>query len=504
MGKKITKDFGLTKLIEYYNILGKIPIRDDFKKNKWSPHYDWYTEQFGSMKNACFEAGLINKPLSDQERINISIEKLIEIANKLNRCPIVSEYENIKHEGFVRRVLEDKLKLKYNDICRKYISQYNINNVRGDATKEELIEDLITLKNKLGRTPMLEEICRNNGLYSYNVYERVFNKKFSDIIKEMGWELIGHEPIIRSKEELLNDFLKLFNKLGKLPYSYEINKEPNMASYSTYIKYFGSIENVCKILNIDYQKYFKGSGAGKVIYDKNNEICKSYIERDITNFFIDNNIKYSKETLYKSIISNCKKRIRLDWKIEIDYGIKYIEYFGMFRKNPRGGIDNRYTKLAKEKIKLIKNNNLIDDFIFIYPEDIENKTLIEIFKPYFNKQLIENKYEKFDDKELIKYEYEYLYKKLNEIDNNFGRFLTLKEIQNDLNFKNIFSKFYKYGGYVYFQLYYLEEFLNRNKKLKDWHIEYLTKVINGHLQNKQKSNIEQINKSKEILDNYNK
>ena len=46
--------------------------------------------------NACYQANLCEKPLTEIERVEISINELIKLANKLNKCPTVEEYERIK------------------------------------------------------------------------------------------------------------------------------------------------------------------------------------------------------------------------------------------------------------------------------------------------------------------------------------------------------------------------------------------------------------------------
>lgn len=89
-----------------YDQLGKLPTRQDLHDYNCVPTYEYYYKKFGTLKNAYYNYGLIEKPLSDDERIQISINELEKMANILNRCPTVAEYEAIRHRGFVRRVLE--------------------------------------------------------------------------------------------------------------------------------------------------------------------------------------------------------------------------------------------------------------------------------------------------------------------------------------------------------------------------------------------------------------
>jgi len=373
------KTESLNKLREYYNILGKIPTKEDFNKYNWKPNYSYYYKNFDTYENACYLAKLIDKPLTDEERIGISIKNLIDLYNEIGRCPKVSEYESIKHKGFQRRVLEDKLNMKYNDICRKYLS-CKVNSDK-DITKEDIIQSITKMYKELGRPPMFIEV-KTQCKYSMNLFKSKFNMTFNDVIKSLGWIPYGSDVTYRSKEDLLNDFLALFNKLNRIPYYNDIDNCREIASTPTYIKYFGTIENVCKLLDIDYELFYKNAGAGKICFDSNNNLCKSLIEKDISNYFIFNNINFEKETKYNSYIDNCKKRF--DWKIDVNDKFYLIEYFGMYDGKNRGSLGRRYSKNVKKKIKLLYKNNLIDKCILIFPWDIKHKTLDEIFNPYIN------------------------------------------------------------------------------------------------------------------------
>ena len=68
--------------------------------------------------------------------------------------------------------------------------------------------------------------------------------------------------------------------------------------------------------------------------------------------------------------------------------IYYIEYFGMYSRNPKGKIMKKYKTRTKYKIKLLYKYNFIDKCIFIFPWDIKHKTLDEIFEPYINEEIV--------------------------------------------------------------------------------------------------------------------
>jgi hypothetical protein len=375
---KINKEWALEQLKKFANLLNRRPTVKDFKNSNWQPTVYYYQDNFGGLINACVVAGITDKPLTESERIEISVNELINLANKLKRCPYVYEYEELQHNGFVRRDLEKHLEMKYNDICRKYIPQYEVNMNYDKKAKEELINDLIKLKEKLGRTPMMQELNnKNNGItYHWNVYKRIFNKPYNEIIKDLGWGLTGHESTCKSDDELLEDFYNLFLKNKRIPFNREIDECIDMASSSTYIYRFESIKNVCSLLNIDYEDFYKSSGTGKVCFDKLSNICKSSIELKISNFLIDNDISFKKETRY---LLHKNDRRRYDWTINVNNQVYHVEYAGLYNSNSKSKICKVYNKNIKRKVKDLYQNNLLDKCIFIFPWDIKNKSLEEIF-----------------------------------------------------------------------------------------------------------------------------
>jgi len=376
-----TKECALENLKEYYNTYNKILTREEFKKYNLTPAYDWYSQNFGNYKQACFEAGLIEKPLTDEERIEISIIELIKLSEELGKCPTVSEYESVIHKGFVRRVLEGKLHLKYNDICKLYISNYNVNSDR-DIDPAEITENLKIVCEKLGRPPFYTEL-RDFGLhYSYNLFESKFHMSYNQLISNMGYEPSGSTTFIRSKEEMLDDFNKLFIKLKRVPYVDDLNKG-DVASWSTYIKHFDSIENICELLDIDYDKYYKSTGAGSTCLDKNGGKCRSFTECIITNFYIDNNIEYIKEPKYIDVTIIKRDRRKFDWGLTVNGKKLFVEYAGMYYPNKMySHINKKYVHKIDNKIEDLKNIGVFDKCLFIYPEDIKTKTLKEIFEPF--------------------------------------------------------------------------------------------------------------------------
>lgn len=381
---KLPDNFLISELKRFYKENGRIPKQKDFRHNSEYPSYDAFNDRFG-WQNALKLVGLIESVLDINDRVNISINELIDLANKLQRCPTVLEYKSLNHRGLKRRALENRLSMKYNDICRKYLKEYDLNNDR-DVSKETILNDIKNILDKNGKAMTFEEMKENGLVYSYNIMENKCNMTFLQIISYLGYEPVGSTTLTKTKEEMLDDFYNLFLKLKRVPYADDLNSNPNnISSYGTYVRYFDSIKNVCKLANIDYKKYYKAIGAGTICFDKNGELCRSIEECNISNFLIENNIKFEKETRYSEIIKGDRRKF--DWKIYLNDNVYYVEYAGMYINEPRGKMDGDYKVKINKKINDLKLYGYYDKCLFIYPDDITTKTLQNIFEDFLGVKL---------------------------------------------------------------------------------------------------------------------
>ncbi|TVY09982.1 homing endonuclease associated repeat-containing protein [Paenibacillus cremeus] len=387
-----TKEDGITFLKQFYEGSNKKPTKNDLKNLGLND--SWFALKFGSYNKALFEAGLVtdDKIITKNERIDRAILGLKNLFSELGYCPTVQEYDEYakKHKLSRRRNLEGLLGLNYNDICLKYIGEANI----VKRSKEELIEILNELKNKLGRAPMTIEI-KESGLTSINQIQRVFGMTFNQIIQELGWALTGHVYSNKSNEEMLQDYFELYNKLKRIPLMEDINNQSEMANYTTYKNKLGSIRDICNLLNIDYKNeiVLYKSGEGKICFDRNGEQCRSYPEMVISNILIDNEIKFIKEYPYKKVIPNDKTKRNFDWKLQ-EHDI-FIEYFGMFNEKSLKN-DSKFSKYTKKAIKKINDCEKANiQLIAILPTDLDNNYfgLIEKLSKFQLKVKIEESYE---------------------------------------------------------------------------------------------------------------
>jgi len=173
-----------------------------------------------------------------------------------------------------------------------------------------------------------------------------------------------------TKKQAIDGLIKLSRKLNRTPIHSEL--VPNgLPSLSTYRSLFGNYTNACEEAGLVPNFSKIGLGRKSVLKSKNNDICYSIYEQIITNFFIDNRIKYKKEERYSDYISDseCKTK-KVDWVLN---GGVFVEYWGF----PN---DKRYKQQMKIKKNLCKNHNI--KLIDLYVKDINN--LYFIFNRYIS------------------------------------------------------------------------------------------------------------------------
>lgn len=203
---------------------------------------------------------------------------------------------------------------------------------------------------------------------------------------------------VKSKDEMIEDIIKLNSLLGYLPptqfrtnaFIRNLNHERNrvleiidhintMYPYSktqfvvvnkSYKEIFGdwiSVLQECQLIDDGIIRHSYGSTCKAI----DGHVCKSMAEKIIDDFFYENNIPHEKEPHYPPDEEfNPYELLRADWLID---NTLYIEYFGLFNKE-------EYQDRMDRKYKLIKKLNL--EFFALFPGDEYqlNKKFSEILK----------------------------------------------------------------------------------------------------------------------------
>lgn len=367
--KVTSRDEMVIFLQNLFESLGKIPTTTDVENAGVGRHL--FLTKFGNFKNALIASKIVDEEYfkTIEEKIPASLNIIKTFYNKNKRPPTVNEYEEISRKLNIagRKALEHTLNMRFTEICFKTIGVAN----QYKRSKEQLLNDLKLLKQQLGRTPKANELLLY-GLAEKKQYYRTFGMTYIELIEQQGWELSTPKAHYKTENELLEDYKKLYDILGRLPFFSDIDEQDWMSSSATYKKYFGDLTNIWDALEIEIDEEIlnKNYGLGYTCLDKNNNICRSIPEMIISNILIDLGINFIKEYPYKNSIPNLKNKYKFDWYLT-DYDIS-IEYFGLFIEDALK-MDNfigRYSRKVLKKIELCDTNKV--KLIDLYPEDMEN------------------------------------------------------------------------------------------------------------------------------------
>jgi len=296
----------------------------------------------------------------------LAIQELINLKTTINKIPTVAEYDDYAktHDLIRRRNLEIRLGMKWSAICKTYLGDTN----QKQKTKEEIYNELLKLKSELGRSPIVDDLRDRN--IGFKQCYRAYGMTFNQMIKSFGWEISGHRYSKKSIDELCEDYIKLYEKLGRVPEYEDIDNEEDMSPSQVYRKKLGTIVQICEFCNIDTYDYRKSDAY--LLFDKEGNSCLSKAELKISNYLIDHNIKFTKEKMYKHLISDFDKLYRFDWYVEETNVC--IEYFGLYNSSASAKkvpMIKNYIQRTNEKIEICNNNGV--NLVSLYPSDMKNK-----------------------------------------------------------------------------------------------------------------------------------
>lgn len=375
---KYTIEFGIERLVEFYNIINKVPSYEDFKSFNWYPTIDWYIEKFGSFDKALFNAKIKDNYFSIEDRINKSIDCIKKLSMDLNRYPTIKEYYELNSSECLRyNELKKYVKLNFNEICEKYIGEYKSNKQHYNISYQELYNDFVFVKNMFNCIPTKSQLNKY-GKYKTGLYLSYFNtNSFNSIIQQFGFEPTNLSYYY-TDDYLLSEFSRLYKLLGYAPTLYDIDNYLDITS-ATFLYRFKSIYSIYKILNIPNSK----KRFCNIYYDKMNNKCYSHAEFIIGNFLIDSGFKIVKDFQYINILEQDNRLF--DWKIDFIDKEYYVEYFGLYNlKETKNKIILNYIKKTRKKIRDLYKAGLINKCIFIFPSDLKTKSYEQLFESIIN------------------------------------------------------------------------------------------------------------------------
>jgi hypothetical protein len=202
---------GLVFLQNLSSQLGKIPTT--FDCDKAGIQKGWFTEKYGSFKQALFEANLIDEELlfmDTEKMIENSLTHLKDLSKSLNRIPIVDEYveylDNLERKDYVaRETLCLKLNRTFTEICQEYLPE--------DILNSPLNNCYLNSRN---------EICKS-----------LAEKQISDIFINNNIEYVYEPP---------------YKEVMDIKMRYRFDWKLIIDTYPVYVEYFGLIKT-----NEDYE-----------------------------------------------------------------------------------------------------------------------------------------------------------------------------------------------------------------------------------------------------------
>lgn len=251
----------------------------------------------------------------------------IDIYNSFNNTPSLKQIKLFQGEAILKESSSQRMKDLHKSrkckICNKEFKPINI-------------IPIPPKHNICGGCPILEkptkEKIREYGLELLSMFNETPTRSINISSKELADNFTENEWI---------DFLKLYAKIGGIEH---INNE--FGGWTSFLLDSGLVDEI-------------KSGFGVICKAKDGTICNSLSEKKITNWLIDNNIKYKKEPLYPEDEKLNYTEMRADWKI----GNRYIEFFGLAGNSV-------YDEKIKTKRKLSEKYNL--QLIELYHKDLNN------------------------------------------------------------------------------------------------------------------------------------
>lgn len=115
------------------------------------------------------------------------------------------------------------------------------------------------------------------------------------------------------------------------------------------------------------------------LFDLKGQKWDSVIEKDIANWLINNNFIFERGPDYNKVFKDDNSKRKFDW-IVYNCGKTYlIEYFGLWDTTNENERSVKYVNKAKKKIEIMYQNREDFNFIIIFPVDLKNKKLLDIF-----------------------------------------------------------------------------------------------------------------------------
>lgn len=363
----------------FYNKYGHAPAKPDYNGTNIkldAPSEDYLYKHFTGSLEVNDILGIptvreFKQAKLKQQRLQASFDYIKEFNDKYGKYPFPIEYDaNRPNLAYNRRTLEKNLGKTLLRITEDVLEFKKFCFVK-DVSKQDLANYILDLH--LTHKPEFKEIKEHFNIDGQSLYV-VMGCSFPEFCNSIGCESARKDSTPKSKEFMDSKLKELSIELGRAPTTKEIDEKSGF-TISTLLREYDSIEEACLANGIEYIPY--NLGLGRISFDKNGELCRSAGEEEISNFLIDNNINFVKEVPYNDLYDCENDRWRCDWFIVPNEGLGYIvEYFGLVLED--------YLIKTEKKINSLSNSKYENNYVAIYPKDLSNKKLKELFAPVFN------------------------------------------------------------------------------------------------------------------------
>lgn len=381
----------------FYSINNFLPTRDDLNWGRYNlPHLSVIEEICGDKLKEFYNKYKLNIRYYYPKSYKYYCDKFIEIYNNVDIGAryIYGNYDLPGLTWFIKN-------------CPQKINNSNdfINHLglipKRDMTKTQAIESILNTKENLGRNLMYHDF--QNTSNTKNISISIINKiwgTFNNMLTELNLPINQEDMVSKGDiitiEMLCEDVKKQCIELTKKNKINIINgselKDLLTYNRSTYDKYFKkelSINLLGYVQLLGYQTIEAGRGLNYTFPDGEKILSKH--EFDFSLFLrnilqLQYNVDYKKDIKYKIFIEGYKKQSSIDYIINYNNRIIYIEIAGMLKNYKQWYLDDKplksrsrekYRLSLKEKERTLKYNRL--EYYILFPQDLSEDFLLSVF-----------------------------------------------------------------------------------------------------------------------------
>ena len=171
-----------------------------------------------------------------------AIGLLVDFGKKLGRTPKVKDVDTAKD------MPDHKTYANYFGSWNNALEMAGFSpNLRRDWTKREMVKLLAEFGKKLGKTPTRESVNAARNMPYTATYTKFFGS-WTKALEAAGFS--PNRKLGWTDEEMIELLVELSKKLGRTPKIRDVNAAEDMPSSPTYIKHFGSWNNALRVAKL--------------------------------------------------------------------------------------------------------------------------------------------------------------------------------------------------------------------------------------------------------------